>query len=87
MNRHTNKVPSEDWEELVARRQLNAEDSTEGICNCCGEPITTCECDDIHCPVCEDGMPRRHACVEDSEVCEYCGEPLEDCNCHNRDQD
>lgn len=62
-------------------RNINEEDSTDGICDQCHKRIEVCECEDIHCGKCEDGMPRKHKCADEPTHCEYCDEPLEDCNC------
>ena len=62
-------------------KQINDEESTDGICDYCGEKIAVCECEGIHCKTCEDGLPRKHKCVKAPTHCEYCDEPIDDCNC------
>ena len=62
-------------------RVLNAADSTDGVCDQCGSPIEDCECEDIICQTCEDGLPRLHKCAGGAAHCEYCGESINDCQC------
>lgn len=59
---------------------MNDDESTNGICDHCHERISVCECE-ITCQTCEDAMPRKHECVQESNVCPYCDEPIDDCHC------
>ena len=60
---------------------MNKDDSTNGICDFCDEPIKDCDCEDIACQKCEDGLPRDHKCASDSTICDFCDETVNDCNC------
>jgi hypothetical protein len=65
---------------------MSDEESTNGICDHCHERIEVCKCDDIHCPKCEDALPRNHKCAKDPTHCEYCGESVDDCECKPSDR-